>query len=81
MTRQRKSQNVHTISCLHREPGVTICCCWLDIENNPNAPEQVEKMTYCPICHELVKGHHAHYADDMLDPEGRSMRLAAPINA
>lgn len=30
--RHRKSQNVHTQSCLHDEPGVTICCCWLDLE-------------------------------------------------
>lgn len=36
--KRRRSQNVHTISCLHREPGVTICTCFLDLE-----PETTEE--------------------------------------
>lgn len=37
---RRRSQNVHTISCMHAEPGVTICCCWLDLEQPTNEKEQ-----------------------------------------
>ncbi len=26
----RTPESVHTVSCLHSEPGITLCTCWLE---------------------------------------------------
>jgi hypothetical protein len=30
--KRSRSHNVHALGCLHGEPGVTMCTCWLEVE-------------------------------------------------